>query len=280
MRRDNNNGSLFLHKKRCFLSFFIEKFNEEEKGKMTKENDVLAAVEILKERKWVDLTHTFGPDSPHFKAFHPAERKTLFNHDDGFFAQQFTFPTQYGTHIDAPIHFVRHARYLDELDLKELVLPLIVLDFSKEAAANADFTLSVEDILYFEAKYGEIEAGSFVALRTDWSKRWPNKEKFDNKDQAGNNRIPGWGLEALQFLFEERQIKAVGHETYDTDSAIDFQKYGELRGEYYVLDQDTYQIELLTNLDQVPAKGAVIFNIVAKPEKVCGFPVRSFAVLH
>lgn len=246
---------------------------------MTKQNDLLAAVELLKNKEWIDLTHTFGPDSPHFSAFSPAEVKTLFDHDDGFFAQQFTLPTQYGTHIDAPIHFVRDTRYVEELGLKELVLPLIVLDFSKEAQTDADFTLSVENILSFEEEHGKIEAGTFVALRTDWSKRWPDKEKFDNKDAEGNNRIPGWGLEALQFLFEERHIKAVGHETYDTDSAADFQKYGELRGEYYVLDQDTYQIELMTNLDLLPAKGAVIFNIVPKPEKACGFPVRSFAIL-
>lgn len=246
---------------------------------VTNKNDLLDALNILKAKEWVDLTHTFGPDSPHFSAFQPAEVKTLFDHDDGFFAQQFSFPTQYGTHIDAPIHFVRDTRYLDELELKELVLPLVVLDFSKEAAKDADFTLSVDDILAFEAVHGKIERGTFVALRTDWSKRWPNKELFDNKDEEGNNRIPGWGLEALQFLFEEREIKAVGHETYDTDSAIDFQKHGELRGEYYVLEQNTYQIELLTNLHRLPAKGAVIFSIVPKPEKACGFPVRSFAVL-
>lgn len=251
---------------------------------MTKENfhvsnELLKAIEVLKEKEWVDLTHTFGPDSPHFSAFEDAEFKTLFTHDDGFFAQRFTFPGQYGTHIDAPIHFVRDTRYLEELDLKELVLPLVVIDKSKEAALNNDFTLSAEDILAFEEEYGQIEAGSFVALRTDWSKRWPNKDLFNNKDEEGNTHAPGWGLEALQFLFKERKIKAVGHETFDTDSAVDYRKNGALFGEYYVLEQDTYQVELLTNLDKVPAKGAVIFNIVPKAEKASGFPVRSFALL-
>ena len=208
-----------------------------------------------------------------------SEFTTLFDHDDGFFAQSFTFPGQYGTHIDAPIHFVRDTRYLNELELKELVLPLVVIDQSREAAQNHDFTISVNDILKFEEKHGKIEAGTFVALRTDWSKRWPNKEAFDNKDAEGNNRIPGWGLNALKFLFEERAIKAVGHETYDTDSSIEFQKNESLVGEYYVLEQNTFQVELLKNLDQVPAKGAIIFNIVPKPENASGFPVRSFAVL-
>lgn len=227
----------------------------------------------------MDLTHTFGPDSPHFFMFEDAKFETLFSHDEGFFAQQFSFPGQYGTHIDPPIHFVCDTRYLDELDLKELVLPLVVIDMSKEAKEDNDFTLSVQDILAFEAEHGEIEAGTFVALRTDWSKRWPDKEAFNNKDKEGNNHIPGWGLEALQFLFKERKVSAVGHETFDTDSAADFLRNGKLEGEYFVLEQDTYQIELLTNLDRLPAKGAVIFNIVPKPEKASGFPVRSFAIL-
>lgn len=242
-------------------------------------NELQQALQLLKSKKWVDLTHTFGPDSPHFSAFPAAEFETLFSHDDGFFAQSFQMAGQYGTHIDAPIHFVRDTRYLDELELKELVLPLVVMDFSKEAQANHDFTVSIEDIKSFESQHGQIERDTFVALRTDWSKRWPDNEAFCNKDAEGNNRIPGWGLESLKFLFEERNVQAVGHETFDTDSSIDYQKHNALRGEYYVLEQDTYQVEVMTNLDQLPAKGAVIFNIMPKPEKASGFPVRSFAIL-
>ena len=242
-------------------------------------NELQQAIQLLKSTQWVDLTHTFGPDSPHFSAFDAAEFETLFTHDDGFFAQSFKMAGQYGTHIDAPIHFVRDTRYLDELELKELVLPLVVMDFSKQAQEDHDFTVTIEDIKSFEEQHGRIEADTFVALRTDWSKRWPDHEAFCNKDTEGNNRIPGWGLEALEFLFNERGIQAVGHETFDTDSAMDFQKHQALRGEYFVLEQDTYQVELMTNLDQLPAKGAVIFNIMPKPEKASGFLVRSFAIL-
>ncbi len=242
-------------------------------------SELLQALELLKSKRWVDLTHTFGPESPHFSAFEGANIQTLFTHADGFFAQSFQFAGQYGTHLDAPIHFIREARYLEELGLKELVLPLIVIDKSKEVAENSDFTLSVEDILHFERVHGEVEEGSFVALRTDWSKRWPDVDAFNNKDHKGNNHVPGWGLEALKFLFEKRKIKAVGHETFDTDSSVDYIKNGVLQAEYYVLEQDTFQIELLTNLHQVPAKGAIIFNIVPKPERASGFPVRSFAIL-
>ncbi|CAM4427818.1 MAG: cyclase family protein [Paenibacillus macerans] len=242
-------------------------------------NELIRAFQLLKEKEWVDLTHTFGPDSPHFAAFPDAEFTTLFDHDDGFLAQSFTFAGQYGTHLDAPIHFVRNKRFLDELELKELALPLIVIDKSKEAAENHDYTLSIEDILQFEAEHGKVAEGCFVALRTDWSKRWPDKEAFSNKDADGNSHTPGWSLAALKFLFQERNIKAIGHETFDTDASSDYQKNGALLAEYYVLEQDTYQVELLRNLDKVPATGAVIFNIVPKPHKASGFPVRSFAIL-
>lgn len=242
-------------------------------------NELFNAIDVLKNKKWVDLTHTFGPDSPHFSAFPDAEFETLFDHDDGFFAQSFKMSGQYGTHIDAPIHFVRNTRFLDELNLKELVLPMIVLDFSKEAAEDPNFTLSMDDVIAFEKEYGDIESGTFVALRTDWYKRWPDKEAFNNPDEEGNNQLPGWGFDALKYLFEKRHIKAIGHETFDTDSAINFRKNGELLGEYYVLEQDTFQVEVLKNLDKLPPKGAVIFNISPKPEKASGFPVRSFAIL-
>ena len=69
-------------------------------------NELINAIALLKKKEWVDLTHTFGPNSLRFAAFDAAEFTTLFDHDDGFFAQSFKFAGQYGTHIDAPIHFV------------------------------------------------------------------------------------------------------------------------------------------------------------------------------
>jgi len=71
--------------------------------------------------------------------FKPAEIKTLFDHSDGFLAQNFSFAGQYGTHLDAPIHFVPKTRYLHELELQELVLPLIVIDQSERAKLDPIF---------------------------------------------------------------------------------------------------------------------------------------------
>ena len=114
---------------------------------------------------------------------------------------------QYGTHIDAPIHFVEGGRWLDEIDLKDFLLPLYVIDKSKEVAANPNFILSKQDILDFEAEYGQIAEGAFVAFRSDWSKRWPDQDAMRNLDENGVQQSPGWSREALEFLIHERHVR-------------------------------------------------------------------------
>ena len=90
-----------------------------------------------------------------------------------------------------------------------------------------------------------IEPGILVAFRTDWSKRWPNNEAFENIDADDNPDLLGWGIDPLKFLFKERKISAVGHKKFNTDSSVDVAKNGSPIAEYYVLEQNTFQLELL-----------------------------------
>ncbi len=99
--------------------------------------------------------------------------------------------------------------------------------------------------------------GAFVAFRSDWSKRWPDQDAMRNLDENGVQQSPGWSREALEFLIYERHVKAVGHETFDTDAGIPAAEHG-LVNEYYLLEQNIYQVEVLNHLDQVPAVGALI----------------------
>lgn len=238
------------------------------------------AISLLKRQKWVDLSHSVTPEIPYFPAFKPIETETLFTIEkDGFFANQYTVATQYGTHIDAPIHFAPNTRTLEEIPVSEFVLPLIVIHKEQAVAENHDYRLSVQDILEFEAQYGEIPAGSFVAFASGWSKRWQDNAKFYNKDESGQAHTPGWSLEALQFLHNERNVAAIGHETLDTDSALDFVKNNDLVGERYWLTQNKFQIEVLNNLSELPPTGGAIFIGVPKIQGAPGFNARVFAVV-
>ena len=242
-------------------------------------SDIIKALETLKENKWIDLTHNVNSSIPKFGAFPELNIETPYTiKKDGFFVDRVSFVTQYGTHIDAPIHFSENKRTLEQLELKELVLPLFVINKEKEVENNPDFILTAEDILNWEKENGKIEKDSFVAFASGWSKRW-GKSDFYNKDSNGVAHTPGWSIEALDLILNKRGALAIGHETLDTDASIDIIKNNFLLSEKFVLDTNKYQVEVLNNLNLLPAKGGVIFIGVPKFDKLPGFPVRAFAII-
>jgi kynurenine formamidase len=241
--------------------------------------------QILVGKKMVDLTHAFAPGIPHWAGFPDEKRETIYSYEkgsgtmgNGFFAQTYTHVGQWGTHVDPPAHFIKGLRTVDQIELKEMILPLVVIDVHEEVAKNPDYALTLGRVKKWESDHGAIPAGAFVALRTDWSKRWPDAEAIANKDAAGVEHFPGWGKESLKYLYEERKITASGHETTDTDPGVAASK-DDFSLETYVLSTNHYQIELLTNLDQVPEAGAIVIVSFPKPKGGSGFPARVFAIL-
>jgi kynurenine formamidase len=241
--------------------------------------------QILVGKRMVDLTHPFEPGIPRWPGFPDEKRERIYGYTkgegskgEGFLAEVYTLVGQWGTHVDPPAHFIKGLRTVDQIELKEMILPLVVIDAHEEVAKNPDYTLTMERLRKWEADHGTIPTGSFVALRTDWSKRWPSADKMDNKGADGVAHYPGWSKEALQFLYDERKVTATGHETTDTDPGVATSK-DDYSLETYVLSTNHYQIEMLANLDQVPESGAIVIATFAKPKNGSGFPARVFAIL-
>jgi kynurenine formamidase len=244
--------------------------------------DALAAIAS---RQFVDLTHAFAPGVPHWPGFPDEKRETLYSYDagegtlgKGFFAQQFTHVGQWGAHCDPPAHFVRGKRTIDQISPKEMLLPLVLIDVHNQAAKNPDYTITLDDVRDWERRHGLVPQGAFVALRSDWSKRWPDAKAMRNADAQGVAHYPGWSKEVLKYLYEERKITASGHETTDTDPGTATSK-GDYSLETYVLGTDHYQIEMLANLEQVPEAGAIVVVAFPKPQGGSGFPARVFAIV-
>ncbi len=247
-----------------------------EPGSARSLNDVYAK---LATKQFVDLTHTFSPTTPHWKGFGEEKVTTLYSiKKDGFKVQQFTHVGQWGTHIDPPAHFHEGLRTLEQIPPKEMLLPLVVIDVHAKVASNPDYTLTLEDVHAWEAKHGRIPQHAFVAMRTDWSKRWPDQDAMQNLDAAGVAHYPGWSKPVLKLLYEDRRITASGHETTDTDPGVATTK-DDYSLESYLLSLNHYQIEMLANLDQVPEAGALIIVTWPKPEGGTGFPARVFAIV-
>ncbi|MFN3762163.1 MAG: cyclase family protein [Anaerolineae bacterium] len=250
-----------------------------------KEPSLMEIYAILKNKQFVDLTHAFHPGIPHWPGFPDEKLTTLYWYEEGkgtlgsgFFAEEFCHVGQWGTHVDPPAHFIKGLRTVDQIDVKEMILPLVVIDIHEKVAQNPDYTVTMDDVKAWEAKYGPIPEGAFVALRTDWSKRWPDMAAMRNEDAQGIAHYPGWSMEVLKYLYEERKITASGHETTDTDPGIATSK-GDYSLEAYILNTNHFQIELLTNLDKVPEYGALVVVAFPKPKDGSGFPARVFAIL-
>jgi kynurenine formamidase len=237
------------------------------------------AFTIMQQADFVDLTHSFGPTTPHWKGFKPETVTTAFTiAKDGFHAEVFCHPGQWGTHVDPPAHFHDGLKTVDQIDPKQFLLRLVVLDIHDKAAKNADYVVTMEDVKAWEAKHGPIPAGAFVALRTDWSHRWPDEAAMQNLDTKGLAHYPGWSKPVLQYLYEQRRITASGHETTDTDPGLAVNK-DDYSLESYVLGTNHFQIELLANLDRVPEAGALVLVSFPKPQNGSGFPARVVALV-
>jgi kynurenine formamidase len=187
---------------------------------------------------------------------------------DGFRSTFYSLVGQYGTHVDPPAHFSANGMTMDQIPIQQMILPLIVLDITPLLATDANHALTVDDIRAWEKTHGAIPAGSFAALRTDMYKDWDS-----NPERFKRSPFPAWSLAAIQFLFNERKVTAIGHESLDTDTSA------SMESETWLLQQNHFQIEVMSNLDQVPATGAVIVVTWPKVENGFGFPARAFAIL-
>ncbi len=231
----------------------------------------------LREHRFVDLTHTFAPGIPRWEGFPSMEVEALYTYEKGgFFAELFTHVGQYGTHVDPPAHFHKGLRTLDAIPAEEFILPGCVIDVTSKVKKNPDYQLSVEDVKAWEKRNGRVPRGAFVINRSGWSSRWPDPERFLNRDAEGVKHTPGWSLAALKLLFEERGVTAIGHESADTDAGAT----KVFACETYVLGTDHYQIELLANVGGLPEKGFIVFVGVPKPKHGSGFPARVIAVME
>jgi len=235
------------------------------------------AYRIIASKRFVDLTHSFSPLTPVWKGFGQATFSAAANPDtgqpytigkDGFRALFYSMVGQYGTHIDPPAHFDPNGRTMDEIAVKQMILPLVVFDITPQLKRDPNHALSVDDIRDWEKHHGRVPAGAFAALCTDMDKDWDsNPERFKRYP------FPAWSLDAIKFLYERRGIVANGHESMDTDTTED------LKSEKWLLTHGHWQIEVMANLDQVPATGALIVVSWPKPRHGLGFPARAFAIL-
>ena len=98
--------------------------------------------------------------------------------------------------------------------------PAVVIDISKQAAADPVYRLTPADIAAFERAHGRFSPEAIVLPRTDWSRFWPEREPYlgdDTPGDASKLKFPGYGVEAARLLVEERKVAVLGIDTASID---------------------------------------------------------------
>jgi len=193
---------------------------------------------------------------------------------NGYFTRSFWMLEHYGTHLDAPAHFPPGKATVDQIPVKQLFGPAVVLDARAESARDADYQLPAARIEEWEKRHGRIREGSIGVLRTGWASRWPDARKYRNQDAQGKMHFPGFSAEAAKLLIE-RKASGLGCDTM----SIDFGASGDFAVHHLALGAGLYHLENLADLSELPESGAFLVVAPIKLEGGSGGAVRVFALL-
>jgi hypothetical protein len=119
------------------------------------QTDLARAYQTIASKTFVDLTHSFGPDTPVWSGFgqakfspaaDPKTREPYTIAKDGFRTTYYEMVGQYGTHVDPPAHFAENGITMDKIPLKQMILPLVVLDDTPYLAKDPNHAFSIDDL--------------------------------------------------------------------------------------------------------------------------------------
>lgn len=220
--------------------------------------------------KVVDLSHVISVNIPLWPGDPPVELEPVADFEnDGYYLRRFSIGEHSATHMNAPNSFHDGAAGIDSYEPASLVRQAVVIDARAASAANADYQLTTEDVLAWEAQHGQVPEGSVVIMWTGWQDKWSDAAAFFGEDAEGNMHFPGFAGETTLFLLRERFIAGVGIDTHGVDPGLD-EDYGT---NTEVLARGGIVLENLTNLQELPPTGTTIVIGVLRLQDGSGSPV-------
>ena len=234
--------------------------------------------------RWIDLTHSFDEKTIYW----PTEKGFRFEQGmngptpKGYYyaANRFASAEHGGTHLDAPRHFSAAGETADAIPLEHLIGEAVVVDVTKQSAANPAYEVTPDDLVAWETRHGRQLVDVIVLLRTGWATRWTDRAAYLGTDQVGPEavaklRFPGLSPLAAQWLVDHRRIRAIGIDTASIDHGPSTHF-----GAHVVLCTGNVPIfENVATLDALPEQGAFVIALPMKIAGGSGGPLRIVARL-
>jgi len=250
----------------------------------------------LQTSKIIDLT---VPLSPEYPAWWPGSRPLTVRRTDWYdnpkapyFNRQITLDEHTGTHMDAPAHFIPDPvlgfpgaaesgkTTAEQVEVQRLVVPAAVLDCSElllTGAPGVSPGIGRHRLEEFEARTGKLKAGEGLLLYSGWSERYyrayPEGRSYV-EIPAVDRTSPGWPAlepDALEYALD-CGVVLVGTDC-PSIGAAQSGKENHVAG----LGRGAIFIESLTNLSQLPARGALFVFLPLLLVGGSGAPGRAVA---
>jgi isatin hydrolase len=239
----------------------------------------------------IDLTAPLGPETPLIKLPPEIGKNTpeieihsisKYDSDGPFWSWNWLKLGEHsGTHFDAPVHWITGKDHVnnttDTIPPKNFVAPVCVIDCSAEVEKNSDFLLTVDGVKAWEKEHGDIPAGSWVLMRSDWYKRNANEAEFLNADDKGPHS-PGPTAETINYLLS-KGIIGWGNEAVGTDAGSAAGMDPAFPAHNLMHKNNRYGLASLCNLDRLPPTGAILIAAPLKIVNGTGSPLRVLALV-
>lgn len=213
----------------------------------------------------VDLSHDLSATTPVYPSDPVFSCTAALTHDeDGCAVSRLSMGSHTGTHLDAPLHFVRDGKAVNEVELDVLVGPVIVIDVSFKKPQEA---ITPEDIsgplLTVETMQ---PSPRILLLRTDWSQYWNNQDKY--------SKHPYVAQETAQAIVNAG-IRVLGVDSFSPDpvDSHDFPTHHTLLGAGCLI------VENLNNLRElsIAPESWKVSLVPLKLVDCDGSPIRAYA---
>jgi kynurenine formamidase len=245
--------------------------------------EMLSAVDVI------DLTQPLSEDTPVLQLPEPfANTPGLKRHEISRFDDRGPAWAWYwleigehvGTHFDAPIHWVtgKDGDDLASVPVHRLIAPAVMIDKSAEAAEDADYLLTVDDVRAFTDEHGPLPENGWLLLRTGWDARAHDQELLLNANETGPH-TPGFDVECARWLARETGLVGVGVETVGTDAGAAHSFDPPFPVHSFMLGAGKYGLTQLANLARLPPAGAVVVVAPLKLVGGTGSPARVLALV-
>lgn len=178
---------------------------------------------------------------------------------EGRESREIILGTHTGTHVDAPLHFIKGGKSIDEIPVERLIGEITIVNFS-HLKENTAITKDMLKAIKFSKK---------MLFKFGWGKHWGSKKFYQD--------YPFFTKEAAEFLVSKK-IELL---SYDIPSPDDSRtKLGsseDSRIHKIFLRNSIILVEYIANLDKVTTYDG--WQIVVAPMKIKGAdgsPARVF----